>query len=106
MVDDGAWGAHGREGARGGLLAAHRLVLRWSAGGRQLAFAWNAAAIRVLDAAYLGWASADGSVIIGSEACAGHARFGVFRGGGFTPLPALPMSLPVQAGMLEGTFAW
>jgi hypothetical protein len=58
------------------------------------------------NAAYLGWASADGSVIIGSEVCAGHARFGIFSGGGFTPLPALPMSLPVQAGVLEGTFAW
>ena len=58
------------------------------------------------NAAYLGWASADGSVIIGSEVCAGHARFGIFSGGGFTPLPALPNSLPVTTGVLEGTFAW
>jgi hypothetical protein len=58
------------------------------------------------NAAYLGWASADGSVVIGSEVCAGHARFGIFSGGGFTPLPALPVSLPVRAGVLEGTFAW
>jgi len=58
------------------------------------------------NAAYLGWASADGSVIIGSEVCAGHARFGIFSSGGFTPLPALPNSLPVPAGALEGTFAW
>ena len=58
------------------------------------------------NAAYLGWANADGSVIIGSELCAGHARFGIFSGGGFTPLPALPNSLPVTTGVLEGTFAW
>jgi len=57
--------------------------------------------------AYLGWANTDGSVIIGSEICAGHARFGIFNGGGgFTPLPALPMSPPGQAGVLDGTFAW
>jgi hypothetical protein len=58
------------------------------------------------NAAYLGWANADGSVIIGSELCAGHARFGIFSGGGFTPLPALPNSLPVTTGVLEGTLAW
>lgn len=58
------------------------------------------------NAASLGWASADGSVIIGSEVCAGHARFGIFSGGGFTPLPALPISLPVRARVLDGTFAW
>jgi len=58
------------------------------------------------NAAYLGWASADGSVIIGSEVCAGHARFGIFSGAGFTPLPAPPHSPPVTTGILEGTFAW
>lgn len=58
------------------------------------------------NAAYLGWANADSSVIIGSEICAGHARFGIFSGSGFTPLPALPMSLPVRAGVLDGTFPW
>lgn len=58
------------------------------------------------NAAYLGWASADGSVIIGSQVCAGHSRFGIFSGSGFTPLPALPNSLPVTTGVLEGTFAW
>lgn len=56
--------------------------------------------------AYLGWASADGSAIIGSEVCAGHARFGIFHDGQFIPLPALPNSLPVPAGVLDGTFAW
>jgi hypothetical protein len=34
-------------------------------------------------------AHADGSVIIGSQVWAGHERFGIFRGGNFTPLPAL-----------------
>jgi hypothetical protein len=56
--------------------------------------------------AYLGWASADGSVVIGSEVCGGHARFGVFAGSQFTPLPAPPDSLPVPAGVMDGTVAW
>jgi hypothetical protein len=56
--------------------------------------------------AYLGWASADGSVIIGSEVCAGHSRFGIFHGSQFISLPALPVFLPVTTGVLEGTFAW
>jgi hypothetical protein len=49
--------------------------------------------------------SADGSVLIGSEVCAGHSRFGVFSGG-FIPLPALPAFLPMTTGILEGTLAW
>ena len=53
--------------------------------------------------AYIGWANADGSEVIGFEACAGHTRFGIFRAGKFTPLPALPVSVP---GALEGTTAW
>ena len=45
------------------------------------------------DGAYVGWANADGSVLIGAEVCGGQSRFGVFRGGEFTPLP-LPPVLP------------
>jgi hypothetical protein len=56
--------------------------------------------------AYLGWANADGSEVIGSQVCGGHARFGIFRGGKFTPLPALPVSMPLPAGMMAGTVAW
>jgi hypothetical protein len=56
--------------------------------------------------AYLGWANADGSVVIGSEVCGGHARFGVFSGSKFTPLPALPHSVPVPDGVMDGTIAW
>ena len=56
--------------------------------------------------AYLGWASADGSVVIGSEVCGGHARFGIFSGSKFTPLPALPNSVPVPDGVMDGTVAW
>lgn len=56
--------------------------------------------------AYLGWASADGSVVIGSEVCGGHARFGVFSGNKFTSLPALPHSVPMPDGVLDGTVAW
>ena len=40
--------------------------------------------------AYIGWANADGSEVIGSQVCAGQSRFGIFRGSKFTPLPALP----------------
>jgi hypothetical protein len=58
------------------------------------------------DGAYIGWANADGSVIIGSQVWAGHERFGIFRGGNFTPLPALPVSVPVPAGVMDGTGAW
>ena len=56
--------------------------------------------------AYLGWASADGSVVIGSEVCGGHARFGVFSGSKFTSLPALPSSGPGPDGLMDGTVAW
>ena len=62
MVDEDARGAHGGEGATGGSWQYTALVLRWSADGRQLAFAWNAAAIRVLDAA-----APDGDLIAGSR---------------------------------------
>jgi hypothetical protein len=58
------------------------------------------------DGAYLGWASADGSTVIGSLLWDGHLRFGVFRGGRFTSLPALPTSVPVPAGVLIGTYDW
>jgi hypothetical protein len=124
-------------------------VLRWSPDGRQLAFAWNSSAIRVLDppgrtaradayrlprgnthgqggvesnladfetecsaqtaypdGAYIGWANADGSTVIGSLLWDGHARFGMFRDGRFTPLPALPVSVPVSTGVLIGTYDW
>jgi hypothetical protein len=30
----------------------------------------------------------------------------IFRGSAFTPLPALPASLPVPAGVLNGNVAW
>ena len=43
------------------------------------------------DGAYLGWASPDGSTLIGSIIADGHLRFGSFRDGRFTQLPALPV---------------
>ena len=58
------------------------------------------------DGAYVGWANADGSVVVGSEVWDGHLRFGVFRNGGFTALPALPVSVPIPTGVLIGTYAW
>jgi hypothetical protein len=58
------------------------------------------------DGAYIGWANADGSVVVGSEVWDGHVRFGVFRDGRFTSLPALPTSVPVPAGVLIGTYDW
>jgi hypothetical protein len=58
------------------------------------------------DGAYIGWASADGSVVVGAEVWDGHLRFGVFRDGRFTPLPALPVSVPVPTGVLIGTYDW
>ena len=36
----------------------------------------------------------------------GQARFGIFRGSRFTSLPALPVSVPVPAGVFAGTVAW
>ena len=59
-----------------------------------------------VNGAYLGWSNSDGSEVLGSLVCGGHSRFGVFRGKTFTPLPALPHSLPVPAGVLNGTIAW
>jgi WD40 repeat protein len=56
--------------------------------------------------AYLGWANADGSEVIGSQVCAGRSRFGLFHGTAFTALPALPGSLPLPAGVMDGTVAW
>ena len=58
------------------------------------------------DGAYIGWANADASVVVGSEVWDGHVRFGVFRDGRFTALPALPVSVPVPTGVLIGTYAW
>jgi hypothetical protein len=46
------------------------------------------------------------SVVIGSLVWDGHLRFGVFRNGRFTPLPALPVSVPVPTGVLIGTYDW
>jgi hypothetical protein len=59
-----------------------------------------------VNGAYIGWANADGSAVIGSQVCGGQSRFGIFRGSKFTPLPALPNSLPVPAGVMDGTFVW
>ena len=58
------------------------------------------------DGAYIGWANADGSTVIGSLLWNGHVRFGVFNSGRFTPLPALPVSVPVPTGILIGTYDW
>jgi hypothetical protein len=56
--------------------------------------------IQAGDGAYLGWASADGSTLIGALVANGHSRFGIVHGGHFTPLPPLPVS------MLAGGDAW
>lgn len=45
-------------------------------------------------------------MLVGSLAWDGHVRFGIFRGSQFTALPALPVSVPVPAGVLVGTVAW
>ena len=58
------------------------------------------------EGAYIGWANADGSMIIGSFVCDQKSRFGIFRGDGFAPLPAPPASLPLPSGVLYGTDAW
>ncbi|MGH3262807.1 MAG: hypothetical protein ACRDNS_12495 [Trebonia sp.] len=58
------------------------------------------------NAAYLGWANGDGSEVIGSQVCGGHVRFGLFHGAAFTPLPALPTSVPTGSGVMIGTDAW
>jgi len=58
------------------------------------------------DGAYIGWSNADASVVIGSLVWDGHLRFGLFRDGRFTPLPALPVSVPVPTGVLIGTYDW
>ena len=59
-----------------------------------------------VNGAYIGWANADGTEVVGSQVCGGQSRFGLFRGSAFTPLPALPDSLPVPAGVMDGTVAW
>jgi hypothetical protein len=59
-----------------------------------------------VNGAYLGWSNLDGSEVLGSLVCGGHSRFGIFRGSKFTPLPALPNSRPVPAGVMDGTVAW
>jgi hypothetical protein len=64
------------------------------------------AAAEPVSGAYIGWASADGSEVIGSQVCGRQSRFGIFRGSTFTPLPALPSSLPLPAGVMDGTVAW
>jgi hypothetical protein len=58
------------------------------------------------DGAYLGWASPDGSVLIGSQVWVGNERSGIFRGDTFTALPAQAASSPVPAAALDGTVAW
>jgi hypothetical protein len=58
------------------------------------------------EGAYLDWANADGSVLIGSFVCDKQSRFGAFRGNGFAPLPALPASPPLSSGVPYGTVAW
>jgi hypothetical protein len=76
-------------------------------GSRQLApVAVCTAQVQPADGAYIAWANADGSVVIGSQAWDGHSRFGIFKGNAFTPLPQLPPSLPVPTGILDGTDAW
>jgi hypothetical protein len=59
-----------------------------------------------VNGAYIGWANADGTEVVGSQVCGGQSRFGIFRGSTFTPLPALPDSVPVPAGVMDGTVAW
>jgi hypothetical protein len=44
--------------------------------------------------------------VIGSLVWDGHTRFGLFDDGQFTPLPALPISVPVPTGVLIGTYDW
>ena len=58
------------------------------------------------DGAYIGWANADGSVVIGSLVWDDHVRFGLFRDGRFTALPSLPVSVPVPIAVLIGTYDW
>jgi hypothetical protein len=58
------------------------------------------------DGAYIGWTNADGTILIGSLVWNGHSRFGIYRGGRFTPLPELPASMPTRTGVLVGTDAW
>jgi hypothetical protein len=59
------------------------------------------------DGAYIGWANADGTVVIGSTIADGKTRFGIFRNGRFSALPALPgAGALVPAGVLYGADAW
>ena len=50
------------------------------------------------DGAYIGWANADGSVVIGSQVWDGHVRFGLFRDGRFTRSRPLQCRCPYRAG--------
>ena len=59
-----------------------------------------------VNGAYIGWANADGTEVVGSQVCGGQSRFGLFRGSTFTPLPALPDSVPAPAGVMDGNVAW
>ena len=59
------------------------------------------------DGAYLGWANADGTVVIGTTIADGKTRFGIFRNGRFSALPALPgAGALVPAGVLYGADVW
>jgi hypothetical protein len=83
---------------------------KFSGGGGEIGIAADetgcAGQAQAADGAYIGWASADGSILIGSQVWDGHSRFGIFRGDRFTPLPALPASTPTPTGVLLGTDAW
>jgi surface antigen len=59
------------------------------------------------DGAYLGWANADGTVVIGSTIADGKTRFGIFRQDRFSALPALPgAGALVPVGVLDGADVW
>jgi hypothetical protein len=62
--------------------------------------------VRAGDGAYIGWANADAAILVGSLVRNGHSRFGVYRGGRFTPLPELPASVPTRTGILVAAVAW
>jgi hypothetical protein len=55
---------------------------------------------------HIGWTSANGTEIIGLLLWQGHQRFGVFDGGKYTPLPALPNSWGDPAIVLNGAEAF